>query len=483
MRIAIVGGGILGLSLAHYLQRAGHRIDLFERSPYLGGLASSFDYQSFVWDRFYHVILAQDTALVELVEELGLGEHLRWRSTRTGYYAGGRMYSMSDSRELLRFPLLKWTDKLRMGIGTIHAVRFANRDDLYRMTAADWLVKVFGRANYETFWRPLLRAKFGAYAGQVAALTIQATLARLFGARSSVAGREAMGYVRGGYHRILGAFRSSLEAGGASISLGVQIERIGLADEWDDYAVGARAARLEGRADVGGPTRTMTSATAVLDSAPDGACGVRFKAGDSPARTEWYDRVFFTAPIAAALPIVTPRVRLALEAEQQQHDPSARYLGVVCLNVVLRRSLTPFYVLNIADESIPLTGVIEMTSLISRDEETKGLSLVYLPRYVDSRDPLLQASDSDVYSQLFERGLQRLIPDLSSADVVSWHVQRAPYVQPLRLVGPNVPPPGNRRPIECGPFVLANTSLLACPTLNNNEVVALAKQVAARVDA
>ena len=57
MNIGIVGGGILGLSLAFYLQKRGHEVAVYERNSYLGGLASSFDYGDFVWDRFYHVIL------------------------------------------------------------------------------------------------------------------------------------------------------------------------------------------------------------------------------------------------------------------------------------------------------------------------------------------------------------------------------------------------------------------------------------------
>jgi protoporphyrinogen oxidase len=482
MQIGIVGGGILGLSLAHYLQRAGHRVDIFERSAYLGGLARSFNYGEFIWDRFYHVLLPQDIHLIELLGELGLAGDLRWRSTRTGYCAGGRLYSMSNSQEMLRFPLLSWIDKLRMGLGTLYAVRLANRDDLYRMTAAEWLAKVFGRSNYETFWRPLLRAKFGEYTDRVAALSIQTTLARLFCARSAVANREAMGYVHGGYHRILAVFRAKLESAGVSIQLGARVNRIGMGHEWEREVPERLVVGGHGAVVVDRPPGVYTGSAAALDQVPAGACGIEYAVGTESPKTAWYDHVIFTAPASAALSVVGASIRHAVESEMQSEIPS-RYLGIVCLNVVLKRPLTPFYVLNIADEMIPLTGVIEVTSLIDGAEEINGRTLVYLPRYVDSGDPFLRAEDAEVFEELFNRGLRRVFPDLDPGNVVSWHVQRAPFVQPLRLAGPNVPPPGNRRPIVCESFTLANTALLECPTLNNNEVVGLAKEVAALVSA
>src|SRR5439155_601202 len=57
MKVAVVGGGILGLTLAHRLTRAGHAVDLLEAGPVLGGLVAPQDYGPFVWDRFYHCIL------------------------------------------------------------------------------------------------------------------------------------------------------------------------------------------------------------------------------------------------------------------------------------------------------------------------------------------------------------------------------------------------------------------------------------------
>ena len=105
-RVGIVGGGVLGLTLAWRLARLGHQVDVLEAGGELGGLAGWHDYGPFTWDRFYHCILPQDSRLIGLLGELGLAGDLQWRETGTGYYGGGRLYPMSKSMDHLRFPLL-----------------------------------------------------------------------------------------------------------------------------------------------------------------------------------------------------------------------------------------------------------------------------------------------------------------------------------------------------------------------------------------
>src|SRR5258706_8250611 len=88
---------------------------------------------------------------------------------------------------------------------------------LYAISAQDWLTRWCGRRGYEVFWRPLLRAKFGPFYDQVAAVFIWATLTRLFGARSGAAAKEKLGYVRGGYRTILDRFETRLARAGALV--------------------------------------------------------------------------------------------------------------------------------------------------------------------------------------------------------------------------------------------------------------------------
>ena len=50
-----------------------------------------------------------------LLAEVGLEEDMQWNETKTGFYTDGKLYSMSNTWEFLRFPPLRLIDKLRLG--------------------------------------------------------------------------------------------------------------------------------------------------------------------------------------------------------------------------------------------------------------------------------------------------------------------------------------------------------------------------------
>src|SRR5437868_13585373 len=105
---------MLGMTLALRLAQRGHRVTLFEGAQQLGGLASAWKLGDIVWDRHYHVTLLSDSVLRDLLKELGLEAEMQWVQTKTGFYTGGKLYSMSNSVEFLKFPPLNLIDKFRL---------------------------------------------------------------------------------------------------------------------------------------------------------------------------------------------------------------------------------------------------------------------------------------------------------------------------------------------------------------------------------
>src|SRR5882672_8673675 len=91
--IGILGGGITGLASAFYLLRAGVEVTVLEAGSQVGGLATYFNFGDFSWDRFYHCILTSDSALLQLIDDLGLTPDLRWSETKTGFLVGGNLHS------------------------------------------------------------------------------------------------------------------------------------------------------------------------------------------------------------------------------------------------------------------------------------------------------------------------------------------------------------------------------------------------------
>src|SRR5687767_9378784 len=100
-KIAIVGSGFLGMTLAMRLAESGAKVTLFESADHIGGLASAWNIGDVTWDRHYHVTLASDSYTRKLVEELGLGNDFKWTETKTGFYTDGKLVSMSNLTEFL----------------------------------------------------------------------------------------------------------------------------------------------------------------------------------------------------------------------------------------------------------------------------------------------------------------------------------------------------------------------------------------------
>src|SRR5205823_4556179 len=66
-RWGVVGGGVLGLMLAHRLAERGDDVTLIEGAPEIGGLAAAWQLGDVTWDRHYHVTLLSDRRTQELV--------------------------------------------------------------------------------------------------------------------------------------------------------------------------------------------------------------------------------------------------------------------------------------------------------------------------------------------------------------------------------------------------------------------------------
>ena len=73
MKVGIIGAGATGLSAAYDLGKAGHQVTVFERAPFLGGQASTFDVGGARLERGYHHLFTGDTDILDLNEEIGLG--------------------------------------------------------------------------------------------------------------------------------------------------------------------------------------------------------------------------------------------------------------------------------------------------------------------------------------------------------------------------------------------------------------------------
>jgi squalene-associated FAD-dependent desaturase len=98
--VAIVGGGLAGLAAGSALADAGYQVGLFERRPYLGGRASSYELPgtSEVVDNCQHVLLGCCTNLIDFYRRLGVEQQIRWYDEITFILPGGRSSTLKPSR-------------------------------------------------------------------------------------------------------------------------------------------------------------------------------------------------------------------------------------------------------------------------------------------------------------------------------------------------------------------------------------------------
>lgn len=419
MKIGVIGGGLMGLALAQRLTRQGHTVTVFERERQIGGLTTWYDYGPFTWDKFYHVILPTDAYLIHFLEDIGLGDRLRWARTLTGFYVDRQFYSMSSALEFLRFPPVSLLGKIRLALTILYCARINDWHRLEQIPVADWLRRLGGVATYEKIWKPLLLAKLGDNYQRVSAVFIWSYIKRMFSAREGSAKKEQLGHVSGGYKTVFERLRNIIHETGGTIRTEVTVSHIHV--------------RPEG--------------------------GVSIQHGD---RTEHYDKVIFTSPTNVLRQVAAPTLFRVDERDRQ-----VDYLGVICMVLVTRKPLMPYYVVNIADPRIPFTGIIGMSNLVSTSE-TAGLHITFLPKYVDSNNPILKQSDEVLEGEFFA-GLRLMFPDFEDKGIESVHINRAIKVQPLQVIDYSsmVPRVESAHP----DFFVLNTAQFTHMTLNNNEVI------------
>ena len=115
MRIVIIGAGPCGLGAAHRLLEKGHSdFAVYERRPYVGGLAASFlDDRGFTWDFAVHVAHSHYHYIDRLMDDLlpgGFLHHERRSWVREAWFATGKPVYRFVTRRLL-----KWEDNEGQG--------------------------------------------------------------------------------------------------------------------------------------------------------------------------------------------------------------------------------------------------------------------------------------------------------------------------------------------------------------------------------
>jgi len=420
----IIGGGIMGMTLALRLAQKGFKVTILESFPKLGGLTGAVDMNGITWDRFYHVILMSDLNTRKIIKEIGLERDLEWVETKTGFFSDGKLYSMSNVFEFLKFPPINLIDKIRLGLTIVTASMIKDWKRMEGIPVEKWLIRWSGRRVFEKIWLPLLKAKLGDYYKMTSASFIWTTIQRMYAARRTGLKKEMFGFVSGGYDKINSAYEEKLRNLGVTVIVNTKVKHV-IKDQ------------LNGM---------------IVETASTG----NYK----------FDEVISTLPSDISVQIAS-----SLTKEEIEKHKAIRYLGVVCPSVLLKSAISKYYVTNIIDPWPPFTGIIEMTALV--DPKYLGnCSLVYLPKYVQPEDELFFRSDVEL-KDYFLSALFKMYPDLSEKDIVHWNMASARRVFALPILHYSDKLPSVSTSLKG--YYIVNSAQIINGTLNVNETVQIAE--------
>jgi protoporphyrinogen oxidase len=419
MHIGIVGGGITGITLGYYLSRQGCQVDIYEASPTIGGLAGSLQLaDGALIDRYYHVILSHDMQVMGLCKDLGIEDKLRFRETKMGFYHSGKIHSMNNVVEFLRFPPLNWIDRFRLGLTVLYAQFVKDWKDLEGIGVEEWLVRISGRNTYQNIWRPLLKAKFDGGFENTPATYMWARLVRMKSTRGGVSQKEMAGHLVGGFMTMVTAMAAYIEKCGGRIYTKTPVQEVVIENEQ--------------------------------------AKGIRLT-----DEVREFDKVVVT--------LQTPFFkRLVPKAPQTYLDYLAKtdYIGIICPVMVLDRPLSGYWTLNITDDRVPFTGVIETTTYID-PQYVGGHHLVYLPKYTAPGSEWQKKTDEEIRA-IWMENLHTMFPQFDEKWVKYFLIHRERFVEPIHGLNGTDLIPAVKTPVDR--LYLATTAQIY-PALPNSESV------------
>jgi squalene-associated FAD-dependent desaturase len=250
--VAIIGGGLAGLSAGCALADGGYRVELFERRPYLGGRASSYELPATgeVVDNCQHVLLGCCTNLIDLYKRLDVEDQIRWYSDITFILPGGKSSvlrpsalpaPMHTSLSFLASPVLDLKDKLAISRALLALIPSLPPDT--NEDFQSWLLR-HGQTkqSINRFWAPVLISALNDDLDQVS-LRYAALVFRDSFLKSAEAGR--MGLPAVPLSDLYGVAISYIEARGGHVHLRASVDNVQASGDGIQVSIGGETTQAD----------------------------------------------------------------------------------------------------------------------------------------------------------------------------------------------------------------------------------------------
>jgi len=386
--IAIIGGGITGLTAARDLLRQPGQpftITIYEAGAQLGGLAAGFKgKESWDWplEYFYHHLFTNDEAILNLTSALGMDDLLEVHSPTTVLHHQGADYPLDSPLRLLQFPKISLWQRLRVGM-VLAYLKYHPKppwQHFDKILADPWLSRWMGERGYEVIWRPMLEGKFGAHFNEV---NLAWFWARVYKRTPKLI------YYRGGFQAFVEGLATSLRTNGVNLQ-----------------------------------TNTAVSA---IERTADGKYAVTV--AGQPA-------VHFDGVLSTVSPGLMQRLAPTLPSEYLGQLANLKSMGAVVVTVALNQQLmkSGAYWVNLPKrEGFPFLALVEHTNMIS-PTNYGGDHLLYMGDYLEPDHPYFAMSVDELLAE-FTPHLRKFNPDFDPSWITGAWMHKATYAQPVPPVG------------------------------------------------
>lgn len=177
MRIAVIGGGISGLSCAYYLARAGHEVIVFDPTP--GGSIGTVTLEGCILETGPESWLAMKPWAEQLIRELGLGNELIGSNDvgrRTYVVRDGQSVTLPEGLQMVvptkiwpvvKSRLFSWQTKFRMA-----NEMFRSPQSQPDRSVSDFVADHFGQEALAYLAEPLLAGVYGGSPDDLSAASV-----------------------------------------------------------------------------------------------------------------------------------------------------------------------------------------------------------------------------------------------------------------------------------------------------------------------
>lgn len=381
-KVIIIGGGPLGLSVAHEFLKKNYQITIIETEKELGGYVKAINLNNNIIDMVYHFFYWGDEKnAIDFLNSLGEKIKLRWVDISTKSFINGKFVNFDSVFSIIK--LVKF-DIFKICINLLKIKIFKIDKDLDNINAREWSKKIFGLNFSKSVWEPLLDSKFGEYSDHVSAYWLATRVKRHLSTKVGRGGKSKFSYLIGTYKPYIDRFEDYV------INTNGQILK-------EEYVKAFYVNKNK--------LQSIVTSKNVIDC---------------------------NDAIVVSTISLSDLSQIVKNNEKFDYLNKFQNISVIVIALSINVKLSEDYWTTISDTSIPFTVIIQQNRLYNEYNS----EIVYLSKYCSPSDPLLNQSDSIIYNSFMD-GLKVMFNNFSIENVLDYKIIRSKSASPIPFVGYN----------------------------------------------